>query len=424
MPQSEPSSPAAAPAIGLTSPSAARPEARVATSILLSLSVCHLLNDAIQALIPAIYPLLKDSLQLSFTQIGLITFTFQMVGSVLQPVIGYCTDRHPRPFSLVFGMSVTLVGLILLALAPVYSMVLLAAAGVGLGSAVFHPESSRVARLASGGRHGLAQSLFQVGGNAGTALGPLLAAGIIVPHGQRHILWFSTLALAGLWILTRVGRWYRTQLALSPGRGVAHRALARPLGQRRVALALAVLFALMFSKFFYLASMTSYYTFFLIHRFGLSVQQSQYYLFVFLAAGAVGTLIGGPLGDRIGRKQIIWLSILGIAPFALALPYVGLVWTLILSVIIALIMASAFPAILVFATELLPGKVGLVAGLFFGMAFGLAGIGSAVLGKLADVTSIEFVFNVCAYLPLLGLLTGFLPNVGDGREVTSRKRAS
>jgi MFS transporter, FSR family, fosmidomycin resistance protein len=378
--------------------------------ILFGLSFCHLLNDAIQALIPAIYPLLKESFKLNFTQIGLITLTFQMVGSVFQPVVGLYTDKYPRPYSLVFGMGVTWCGLIVLALAPTYALVLLAAALVGLGSAVFHPESSRMARLASGGRHGFAQSLFQVGGNAGTALGPLLAAGIIVPHGQRHILWFSALSFTGLIILSKVGRWYQEKLAEAARRGVRPPRVRETVSRAKVALSLGVLLLLMFSKFIYLASMTNYYTFYLIHRFGVSVQQSQVYLFLFLGAGAVGTLAGGPLGDRIGRKQVIWLSILGIAPFALILPHANLLWTTLLSVVIGAIMASAFPAILVYATELLPGKVGLIAGLFFGLAFGLAGIGSAVLGKLADATSVEFVVSACSFLPLIGLLTWFLPD--------------
>ena len=387
-----------------------------ALQILFLLSFCHLLNDAIQALIPAIYPLLKESFQLNFTQIGLITFTFQMVGSVLQPVVGFYTDKHPQPFSLAFGMGVTLCGLILLALAPSYAAVMIAAGLVGAGSAVFHPESSRMARLASGGRHGFAQSLFQVGGNAGTALGPLLAASVIVPHGRRHVLWFSALAIAGMILLTRVGRWCQQHVLRSTrssaGQARPHHALSR----NQVLLSLLVLMVLMFSKFFYLASMTNYYTFYLIHRFGLSVQASQLYLFVFLAAVAVGTLAGGPVGDRIGRKRVIWISILGIAPFALILPHVGLALTVVLSVFVGVIMASAFPAILVYATELVPGKVGLIAGLFFGFAFGLAGIGSAVLGKLADLTSIEFVILACSFLPLLGLLTWFLPEVQKRAE--------
>jgi FSR family fosmidomycin resistance protein-like MFS transporter len=381
-----------------------------AITILFALSFCHLLNDAIQALIPAIYPLLKDSFKLSFTQIGMITLTFQCVGSIFQPVVGLYTDKYPKPYSLVFGMGVTLCGVILLALAPTYFAVLLAAALVGMGSAVFHPESSRMARLASGGRHGFAQSVFQVGGNAGTALGPLLAAGIIVPRGQRYILWFGALAMAGSIILSKVGRWYREKLADATHRG-AHSATADKHVRAKVALPVCILLLLMFSKFFYLASMTSYYTFYLMHRFGVSVQQSQLYLFLFLGAGALGTLAGGPIGDRIGRKQVIWLSILGIAPFALLLPYSNLFWTSLLSMVIGAVMASAFPAILVYAMELVPGRVGLIAGLFFGLAFGLAGIGSAVLGKLADATSIEFVFLACSFLPLIGLLTWFLPDL-------------
>ncbi len=386
-------------------------ESRIAVRILFALSFGHLLNDAIQALIPAIYPLLKESLQINFAQIGLITFTFQMVGSVLQPLVGVYTDRHPKPYSLVFGMVFTLCGLVLLALARAYPAILLAAGCVGLGSAIFHPESSRMARLASGGRHGFAQSLFQVGGNAGTALGPLLAASLIVPYGQQSILWFSVLAIAGIVVLSRVSRWYQLHLAAAARRGPNIYPDRPALTSGRVKLALCVLMALMFSKFIYLASMTSYYTFYVMQRFGVSMQQSQLYLFIFLGAGAAGTLIGGPLGDRIGRKQIIWLSILGVAPFALALPHVNLFWTAVLSVFIAVIMASAFPAILVFATELLPGRVGLVAGLSFGLAFGLAGIGSAVLGKVADATSIQFVFEACSLLPLIGLLTWFLPDL-------------
>jgi FSR family fosmidomycin resistance protein-like MFS transporter len=389
-------------------PSADAPTSAIA--ILFALSFCHLLNDAIQALIPAIYPLLKVSFQLNFTQIGLITLTFQMVGSVLQPIVGLYTDKYPKPYSLVFGMGMTLCGVILLALAPTYQVVLLAAGLVGLGSAVFHPESSRMARLASGGRHGFAQSLFQVGGNAGTALGPLLAAGIIVPHGQRHILWFSALALAGMIILSKVGCWYQERLAAAR-RGPPSAGPREMISRAQVAISLCVLLLLMFSKFIYLASMTNYYTFYVMHRFGVSVQQSQLYLFLFLGAGAVGTLAGGPIGDRIGRKQVIWLSILGIAPFALVLPYANLFWTALLSMIIGAVMASAFPAILVYATELLPGKVGLIAGLFFGLAFGLAGIGSAVLGKLADATSLEFVVSACSFLPLIGLFTWFLPDL-------------
>jgi MFS transporter, FSR family, fosmidomycin resistance protein len=395
-------------------PEASMPSVEASASairILFALSFCHLLNDAIQALIPALYPLVKESFKLNFTQIGLITLVFQLVGSLFQPVVGFYTDRHPKPFSLAFGMAVTGCGLILLGLAPSYSVVLMAAALVGVGSAVFHPESSRMARLASGGRHGFAQSFFQVGGNAGTALGPLLAAGFIVPYGQRHVIWFSALALTGVIILSKVGRWYQARLVESGRQGLNSRESHRTVSRAKVSWSVGILLVLMFSKFFYLASMTNYYTFYLMHRFGVSVQQSQLYLFLFLGAGAAGTLAGGPIGDRIGRKQVIWLSILGIAPFALILPHAGLFWTAVLSMIVGAIMSSAFPAILVYATELVPRKIGLIAGIFFGLAFGLAGIGSAVLGKLADATSIEFVIFVCSFLPLLGLLTWFLPDL-------------
>lgn len=380
-----------------------------AYAILWSLTLAHLLNDVLQALIPALYPLLKESFTLSYAQIGLITFTFQMVGSVLQPLIGHYTDQRPQPYFLPVGMGISLIGLILLAIAPHYHSVLLAAGMVGLGSAIFHPEASRLARSASGGRHGLAQSLFQVGGNAGTALGPLLAAWIIVPRGQIHVLWFTLLALAGMLLLARVGAWYSTRLAA----GRANRTPVRPPAaggiSRHILLPLGVLLILMFSKFIYLAAMTNYYTFYLIQKFGVSIQESQHYLFIFLISGAVGTIVGGPLGDRIGRKAIIWVSILGMAPFALLQPHVNLLWTVILSASGSLIMASAFPAILVYATELLPHRVGLVAGLCFGLAFGIAGVGSALLGKMADATSIRDVMLLCSFLPLLGILTYFLP---------------
>lgn len=379
--------------------------------ILFALSFCHLLNDSIQALLPAIYPLLKESFSLSFAQIGLITLTFQMVGSIFQPVIGFYTDRHPMPYSLVAGMGITLFGLVALALAPGYHAVLLAAAMIGMGSAIFHPESSRMARLASGGRHGFAQSLFQVGGNAGSSLGPLLAAGIIARYGRHHILWFTLLAGAGMIILHRVGAWYQQHLEERRASKLAAEIHHHPVAPAQVPFFLGVLLCLMFSKFFYLASMTNYYTFYLIKKFGVTVPQSQIYLFVFLFAVAVGTIAGGPVGDKIGRKLVIWISILGMAPFALLLPHASLFWTVILSVINGLILASAFPAILVYATELLPGKVGTIAGLFFGVAFGLAGIASAVLGKLADATSILFVVKICSFLPLIGLLTAFLPNL-------------
>jgi FSR family fosmidomycin resistance protein-like MFS transporter len=378
--------------------------------ILFALSFCHLLNDSIQALIPAIYPLLKDSFNLSFTQIGLITLTFQMVGSIFQPIIGFYTDRYPKPYSLVLGMGITLVGLVALALAPSYAAVLIAAAMVGMGSAIFHPESSRMARLASGGRHGFAQSLFQVGGNAGSSLGPLLAAWIIAPYGRHYVLWFTLIAFAGMIVLSRVGAWYKQHLnERRAGKTVEQE--HHPVAAAQVPFLLFILLCLMFSKFFYLASMTNYYTFYLIQKFGVSVKQSQIYLFVFLFAVAVGTIAGGPVGDKIGRKLVIWISILGMAPFAILLPHANLTFTILLSVVNGVILASAFPAILVYATELLPGKVGTIAGLFFGFAFGMAGIASAVLGKLADATSILFVIKACSFLPLLGLLTGFLPDL-------------
>jgi FSR family fosmidomycin resistance protein-like MFS transporter len=385
--------------------------------VLVALSVSHLLNDIIQALIPAIYPVLKDSFQLNFTQIGMITFVFQVTASLLQPLVGTYTDRHPLPYSLACGMGVTLIGLVWLARAGSYTSLLLSAALVGTGSSIFHPEASRLARLASGGRHGFAQSLFQVGGNLGSSLGPLLAAAVVVPHGQAHIVWFSLLALVAIVLLTRLGGWYQRQLASgvhlkSKHLGDAH----SPLSRRTVILALCVLGALIFSKYFYLASLTNYYTFYLIGKFGVSVSHAQIYLFVFLFAVAAGTIIGGPVGDRIGRKYVIWASILGVAPFSLALPYVGLAATAVLSAIIGVILASAFSAILVYAQELVPGKVGLIGGLFFGFAFGMAGVGSALIGRLADRTSIEYAFHVCSFLPLIGLLTAFLPNLEQDRR--------
>jgi FSR family fosmidomycin resistance protein-like MFS transporter len=383
-------------------------------TILIALSISHLLNDTMQSLLPAIYPLLKKSFDLSFTQIGLITLTNQLTASLLQPLVGLYTDRFPKPFSLAIGMGSTLIGLVMLALATHFILVLVAAALVGVGSSVFHPEASRVARMASGGRHGFAQSLFQVGGNAGTSFGPLLAALLIVPFGRIQVLWFSVVALAGIILLARVGVWYR---------GNMHRLVVRRKGQggasevpsHKVWLALAILVSLIFSKYFYLTSMTSYYTFFLIQKFQVSVPTAQYFLFLFLFAVAAGTIIGGPLGDRFGPKRIIWASILGMAPFTLLLPYANLVETGILSVLIGAIMASAFSVIVVYAQELVPGKVGLIAGLFFGLAFGMGGIGSAVLGSLADHTSITFVFQVCAFLPLIGILTWFLPNIGKSK---------
>jgi MFS transporter, FSR family, fosmidomycin resistance protein len=382
--------------------------------ILLALSFSHLLNDTLQSLIPAIYPLLKTSFALTFTQIGLITLTNQFTASLLQPLVGFYTDRFPKPYSLAIGMGFTLAGLILLALAGHFYVVLLAVALVGVGSSVFHPEASRVARMASGGRHGFAQSIFQVGGNAGTSFGPLLAAWIILPYGRHQVLWFSILALTGIVLLANVGHWYRgnmVRLPAKPKSGAGH----PPVFTTKVYGALAILVMLVFSKYFYLTSMTSYYTFFLIDKFHLAKETSEYFLFAFLFAVAAGTIIGGPLGDKFGRKHVIWASILGITPFTLILPYASLFWCAVLSVLIGVIMASAFSAIVVYAQELVPGNVGMIAGLFFGIAFGMGGIGSAVLGKLADLTSITFVFEVCAFLPLLGVLTWFLPEVEHHR---------
>jgi MFS transporter, FSR family, fosmidomycin resistance protein len=382
------------------------------TAILLAISFSHMLNDTIQSLFPAIYPFLKDHFALSYTQIGLITFTFQVTASLLQPVVGVYTDRRPKPYSLAIGMGFSLCGLLLLAVASSFAEILLSAALVGLGSAVFHPESSRVARMASGGRYGLAQSTFQVGGNVGSALGPLAAAFIVIPGGQGSIAWFSLVALLAIVVLSNVGRWYKQQLLFHLRAGKAMVAATHGLSSRRVALSLTILLVLVFSKFFYMASMTSYYTFFLIHKFGVSVQASQLYLFVFLAAVAAGTFFGGPLGDRFGRKRVIWFSILGVLPFTLVLPYANLFWTGALSVVIGVILASAFSTIVVFAQELMPGRVGMIAGIFFGFAFGMGGLGAAVLGTLADWTSIEFVFRVCAFLPAIGILTVFLPDLG------------
>jgi FSR family fosmidomycin resistance protein-like MFS transporter len=381
-------------------------------AILAALSVSHLLNDMLQSLIPAIYPILKSSFQLSFTQVGLITLTFQATASLLQPLVGVYTDRHPRPYSLALGMGSTLAGLVLLSMAGHFATILAAAALVGVGSAVFHPESSRVARIASGGRHGLAQSLFQVGGNAGSAIGPLLAAFIVVPGGQASVAWFSLAALVAILVLSGVGRWYRNHLAARPAKSArAPHDNRTTLSRARVGCAVAILLCLIFSKYFYLASLSSYYTFYLIHKFNVSVQQAQVYLFLFLGAVAAGTVAGGPVGDRLGFKVVIWGSILGVLPFTLLLPYANLVWTGVLSVPIGLILASTFPAIVVYAQELMPHRVGMVAGLFFGFAFGMAGLGAAVLGKLADLTSIDFVYRVCSFLPLIGLLTAFLPNL-------------
>jgi MFS transporter, FSR family, fosmidomycin resistance protein len=383
--------------------------------VLAAISFCHLLNDMVQSLIPSIYPILKASFRLNFEQIGLITLTFQMTASLLQPVVGVYSDRKGTPYSLPIGMGFTLLGLLLLSVAPSFPMLLIAAALVGTGSSVFHPESSRVARMASGGQHGLAQSLFQVGGNAGSSLGPLLAAFIVLPNGQRSISWFSLAALLAIVLLLQVSGWYKRRLRKDHKSATAQTEHFEKKSSRKVGLALSVLMALVFSKYFYLASLTNYYTFYLISRFHLSVGSAQLHLFSFLAAVAAGTVIGGPIGDRVGRKIVIWCSILGILPFTLALPYLNLFWTGVLTFVIGLILASAFPAIIVYAQELLPGRIGAVSGLFFGLAFGMAGIGAAVLGKLADMTNIFFVYHLCAFLPLIGLLTAFLPNLEPAR---------
>src|ERR1700712_1218447 len=383
---------------------------RTAFSVLGAISFAHLLNDMIQSLILAIYPLFKSEFSLSFGQIGLITLTYQITASLLQPLVGLYTDKHPKPYSLPVGMGFTLCGLLLMSMAGSFPVLLVAAALVGCGSSIFHPESSRVARMASGGRHGLAQSVFQVGGNAGSSLGPLLAALVVMPHGQRSIAWFSAAALLAIVVLANIGRWYQRHPAVKKARASA---AVSALPRNKVLMAMTVLMLLVFSKYFYLASISSYFTFYLISKFHLTIETAQVHLFWFLAAVAVGTIVGGPVGDRIGRKVVIWVSILGVAPFTLMLPYANLFWTGVLSVTIGLILASAFSAILVYATELIPGKVGMVAGLFFGLAFGMGGIGAAVLGHLADATSIGYVYKVCSFLPLIGVLTILLPNTGE-----------
>src|SRR6202034_2428144 len=383
--------------------------------VLVAVSFCHLLSDTMQSLLPSIYPILKSSFHLNFGQIGLLTLTFQMTASILQPFIGHFTDRKPLPYSLPLGMVFTLAGLLLLAVAPTFALLLPAASLIGMGSAVFHPESSRVARLASGGRLGMAQSVFQVGGNTGAALGPLLAAFIVAPRGQHSISWFSLAALVAILLLINVGRWYKRRAAAKPRQGASHAPHPVALSSKKVAASIGILAALVFSKYIYLASLSSYYTFYLISKFHVSVQTSQMYLFVFLGAVAAGTIIGGPIGDRVGRKHVIWWSILGALPFTLLLPYANLFWTCILTVLIGLVLASAFSVILVYAQELVPGKIGMISGLFFGFAFGIAGVGAALLGALADHTSIYFVYRICSYLPAIGLLTALLPNVEPGR---------
>ena len=388
--------------------------------VLVAISTCHLINDMLQSLLPAIYPMLKSDLALDFGQIGLITLAYQLIASVLQPVIGLYADRRPRPYSLAFGMGSTLIGLVVLSMAHSFVLVMLAALLIGMGSSVFHPEASRIARMASGGRHGFAQSLFQVGGSLGSAIGPLLAAFVVLQRGQSSVAWFSIVAFLGIILLTAVGAWYKRH-HVPRGAGKLSRTTERPaLPSRRVWLALGILGALIFSKFFYTASIGSYYTFYLIEKFQVSVQSAQIYLFVFLGASAAGTFIGGPIGDRFGRKYVIWGSILGVLPFTLMLPYAGLTWTIVLSVVIGLIISSAFAAIVVYGQELLPGRVGTISGLLFGLAFGMGGIGAGALGELADLTSIELVYKVCSYLPAIGLVAVFLPNL----ETAVRRRAA
>jgi FSR family fosmidomycin resistance protein-like MFS transporter len=378
--------------------------------VLCAISFCHFVNDLAQSLLPAIYPIVKSKFSLDFGQIGLLTLISQGIASLLQPIVGHYTDRRPQPYSLAVGMGCTLVGLLTFAFAPSYMVLLLGAGILGLGSAIFHPESSRLARFASGGAHGFAQSLFQVGGNFGGSFGPLLAAFFILPHGQESLAWFALIALGGMCILAAVGHWYKNN---GDSHRATHRSAATPvaLPRSQIRRAIAVLIALMFSKFFYLASITSYYIFYLMHRFNLPTELAQIYLFVFLAASAAGTFFGGPIGDRIGRKIVIWGSILGVLPFTLALPYVGLTATIALSIVIGLVLSSAFSAMVVYAQELMPGRVGMVSGLFFGLAFGMAAVGAAILGKVADWTSIEFVYHVCAFLPAIGLLAALLPDV-------------
>jgi len=378
-------------------------------SILFSIAFAHLLNDLLQAVIPAAYPILKETYNLTFTQIGLITFSYQMAASLLQPFVGFYTDKHPKPYSQIIGMTFTTAGIILLAYAASFAIILLSVVLVGIGSSIFHPESSRVSFLASGGKRGLAQSIFQIGGNSGTAIGPLLIAWIVVPHGQKYIVYFAAIALLAMIVLFQIAKWYQSHLNLTAKKKPV---IVMPnLSPARVVVTVIILLILIFSKYFYIASISSYFTFYLIEKFNVTVQDAQFHLFLFLAAVALGTLIGGPLGDKFGRKYVIWFSVLGVAPFALLLPYADLFWTTGLSIIIGLLLASAFPAILVYAQELLPKKLGMVSGLFYGFAFGMGGLGSAVLGNIADHEGIMYVYNICAYLPLIGVIAVFLPNL-------------
>lgn len=376
--------------------------------ILAAISLSHFLNDLLQSLIVAIYPLLKGNYDLNFSQIGLLTLTYQLTASIFQPVVGWVTDKHPQPYSLVFGMGSTLCGMLILSHAPTFPMLLLGAAVVGIGSSIFHPESSRVARMASGGKHGLAQSIFQVGGNGGTAMGPLLAALIVLPMGQGSLAWFAVLALFAMFVLFKVGQWYQAQHRNNQAKKALHH---HDIPKNKVMIAIGVLLLLVMSKYFYLSSLTSYYTFYLMEHFHLGARSAQLHLFIFLFAVAAGTVLGGPIGDRIGRKRVIWFSILGVAPFTLLLPHANLEWTTILSFIIGFILASAFSAIVVYAQELLPGRVGTISGLFFGFAFGIGGLGAAVMGLLADHYGIDFVYQLCAWLPLLGITTILLPDL-------------
>jgi MFS transporter, FSR family, fosmidomycin resistance protein len=379
-------------------------------AILFAISFGHLLNDLLQAVIPAAYPILKDKYTLTFTQVGLITFSYQMAASILQPFVGFYTDKHPKPYSQLIGMCFTASGIILLSYAASFPIILISVILVGIGSSIFHPEASRVSYLASGGKRGLAQSIFQIGGNTGTAIGPLLVAWIVVPNGQTYIVYFVAVAMLAIIVLSYIARWYQTHLNLAAKKKIVLENLPN-LSQTRIVISVIILLVLIFSKYFYIASISSYFTFYLIEKFGLSVADAQFHLFLFLLSVAAGTLLGGPLGDKFGRKYVIWFSVLGAAPFTLMLPYADLLWTTVLSIVIGIILSSAFPAILVYAQELLPKKLGMVSGLFYGFAFGMGGLGSAVLGNIADHTGIEYVYHICAYLPLIGIIAYFLPNL-------------